>query len=139
MYFLKEKHLNQNTHIILLLQDTKLWDRGLSHKPSHPQQLLDHTGPGAYRGLNGALPSGGSAYAPHQYFPPRMLYPGAGPGGLPYNPRLQFMTGPAYRGLAPGLQMAGGYLGPPSYRHPPPVQMHSGPGSRDMEVSDPQS
>ena len=127
------KPFNPSSPYILLLQDTKLWDRGLSHKPSHPQ-LLEHPAPGAYRGLNGALPSGSSAYAPHQYFPPRMIYPG--PPHPSYNPRLQFMAGPAYRGLAPGLQMAGGYLGPPSYRHPPPVQIHSGPGGRDMEVSD---
>ena len=125
------KPFKPSSRYILLLQDTKLWDRGLSHKPSHPQ-LMEHPGPGAYHGLNGALPSGSSAYAPHQYFPPRMIYPGP---PHPYNPRLQLMAGPAYRGLAPGLQMAGGYLGPPSYRHPPPVQIHSGPGGRDMEVS----
>ena len=125
------KPFKPSSRYILLLQDTKLWDRGLSHKPSHPQ-LMEHPGPGAYHGLNGALPSGSSAYAPHQYFPPRMIYPGPPHS---YNPRLQFMAGPAYRGLAPGLQMAGGYLGPPSYRHPPPVQIHSGPGGRDMEVS----
>ena len=93
----------------------------------------------SYRGMNGAIPSGqayngtlpsGGSYAPHQYFPPRMMYPHS------YNPQMaaaQFSL-PGYRGVTPG--MAGpGYFGqgPPQYRHPPPVQIHN--TARDMEVS----
>ena len=83
-------------------QDTKLWDRA-GHKVT--------------------LASG--TYAPHQYFPPRLLYPhhhNATPA-----PRLQFL--PVARGGAPHHA----YLGPPQYRHPPPVQIHSGHG--DIEVT----
>ena len=70
-----------------------------------------------YRSINGA-----STYAPHQYFPPRMMFN--------YNPRLGYMPpGGGYQ-----AQMSG-YLGPgpPQYRPPPPVQIHT-PG-RDIEVS----
>ena len=91
----------------------------------------------SYRGMNGAIPSGqayngtlpsGGTYAPHQYFPPRMMYPHS------YNPQMaaaQFSL-PGYRGVAPGMT---GYFGqgPPQYRHPPPVQIHN--TARDMEVS----
>ena len=77
----------------------------------------------------GAIPSGGT-YAPHQYFPPRMMYSHS------YNPQIQFMPGPGhpgYRGVTP---MPGQYhnhgQGPPQYRHPPPVQIHN-PG-REIEV-----
>jgi len=107
-----------------LVQDTKLWDRGVGgHKPGPGLEA----GPGGYRGLNGAIPTGGPSYAPHQYFPPpRMMYPAP----HNYNPRLQFTGHPGYR--APMAPMTG-YLGqgPPQYRHPPPVQIHT--PSRDME------
>ena len=72
-----------------------------------------------YRALNGTLSNGGT-YAPHQYFPPRLVYPH---NFLQSNPRVQFC-----RGQGPHQ----GYLGPPQYRHPPPVQMPI--QSRDMEV-----
>jgi len=97
-----------------LVQDTKLWDRNV-HKPS--------SGVDSYRGLNGSIPSGGT-YAPHQYFPPRIVYPHNFP--MQNNPRLQFMPNngfamPQY--LNPG---------PPQYRHPPPVS-HNGPRDLDDE------
>ena len=62
-----------------LFQDTKLWDRNV-HKPN--------VGVDSYRGLNGTIPSGGT-YAPHQYFPPRIVYPHN--YGVQNNPRMQFM------------------------------------------------
>ena len=91
---------------LVMIQDTKMWDRSQQQQQARLEQ---------YRA---------STYAPHQYFPPRMMFN--------YNPRLGYMPGPGYQ---PGMP---GYLGPapPQYRPPPPVQIHSSATPhRDIEVS----
>merc|ERR1719350_2384818 len=67
-----------------LIQDTQLWDRSLHKQGGGPVE--------SYRGGNPSVPNGGT-YAPHQYFPPRMVYPhqmGA-PPSLPPGHRLHFL------------------------------------------------
>ena len=96
-----------------VVQDTKLWDR-----PPHKD---------SYRPLNGSLTS---SYAPHQYFPPRVMY---NHPFLPPGPRLQFLQANSYRGGAPHQPPHQAFLGPPQYRHPPPVQIHA--QHTDIEVS----
>jgi len=117
-----------------LIQDTQLWDRN-PHKQGSNGMLE------TYRGPNGNVANGGTSYAPHQYFPPRMVFPhqygagagggaqyGAGGGGVGAGgPRLHFV--PAnfpHQSLPLHPYLAG----PPMYRHPPPV---SGRTTRSLE------